>query len=110
MPLGGQKLGAVTTLRLSPKKRAELATIVRQQTAPARTVRRAKILLGLADGIIASRRIRRGSFRSVNELIRAIMGYIKDHNRNPKRFVWTKRASTVIRRVNRSKAIYGTGH
>src|SRR5580658_10160427 len=59
---------------------------------------------------IASRRIRRGSFRSVNELIRAIMGYIKDHNRNPKRFVWTKRASTVIRRVNRSKAIYGTGH
>ncbi len=39
------------TLRLSPRKRAELTTIVRRQTAPARTVRRAKILLGLADGI-----------------------------------------------------------
>ena len=59
---------------------------------------------------ITNRRIRRGSFRSVKELIRAIMGYIKDHNRNPKRFVWTKRASTIIRRVNKSKAIYGTGH
>lgn len=59
---------------------------------------------------ITNRRIRRGTFRSVKELIKAIMAYIADHNRNAKRFVWTKSASTIIRRVDKSKAIYGTGH
>lgn len=57
---------------------------------------------------ITNRRIRRGTFRSVKELIKAIMAYIADHNRDPKRFVWKKSASTIIRRVNKSKAIYGT--
>jgi transposase len=33
---------------------------------------------------ITSRRIRRGSFRSVRELIKAIEGYISDRNRDPK--------------------------
>lgn len=57
---------------------------------------------------ITGRRIRRGSFASVKELTKAIMDYISDRNRNPKRFVWTKTASTIIRRVNKSKTIYGT--
>ena len=59
---------------------------------------------------ITGKRIRRGSFGSVKELITAIMAYIADHNRNPKRFFWTKSASTIIRKVNKSKAIYDAGH
>jgi transposase len=38
-------------LRLSPKHRQELISITRRQTAPARTVRRAKVVLDLADGL-----------------------------------------------------------
>ncbi len=36
---------------------------------------------------ITERRIRRGTFRSLPELIRAITSYIRDRNKNPKRFV-----------------------
>ena len=59
---------------------------------------------------ITGRRIRRGTFTSVKDLIKAITAYIADHNRNPKHFVWKKSASTIIRRVNKSKRIYGSGH
>ena len=59
---------------------------------------------------ITGKRIRRGTFASVKELIKTIMAYIADHNRNPKRFVWTKSASTIIRKVNKSKLIYGAPH
>ena len=41
---------------------------------------------GTFFGEITSRRIRRGSFRGVRELIRASEAYIADRNRNPKRF------------------------
>lgn len=59
---------------------------------------------------ITNRRIRRGTFGSVKELVKAITAYINDRNRDPKRFVWTKSASTILRRVKKSKLIYGTGH
>lgn len=41
---------------------------------------------------ITTKRIRRGAFHSVPELIRAIEDYIKYNNENPKPFVWTKTA------------------
>src|SRR3989454_10620117 len=40
-------------------------------------------------GEITRKRIRRGAFKSVKELIEAIENYVKTNNQNPKPFVWT---------------------
>lgn len=59
---------------------------------------------------ITTKRIRRGTFHSVQELIAAIEEYIKTNNANPKPFVWTKTADEIIAKVNRGKAILKTLH
>jgi transposase len=48
---------------------------------------------------ITERRIRRGVFRSAAELERAIMDYLEQHNQDPKPFVWTASAETILRKV-----------
>ncbi|HEX4614148.1 MAG TPA: IS630 family transposase [Urbifossiella sp.] len=48
---------------------------------------------------ITERRIRRGIFRSVDELGRAIEDYLATHNTNPRPFVWTKDADLILRKV-----------
>jgi len=52
---------------------------------------------------ITNKRIRRGVFHSVGELIEAIYAFIDQHNENPKIFTWTKDADTIIAKVNRCK-------
>jgi transposase len=59
---------------------------------------------------ITTKRIRRGTFRSVPELIAAIEDYIKINNENPKPFVWTKTADEIIAKVNRGKVKLKTLH
>jgi transposase len=59
---------------------------------------------------ITNRRIRRGSFGSVRELIKAINGYIADRNRDPKAFVWKATATKILKRVRKCKSIYETSH
>jgi transposase len=69
---------------------------------------------------ITERRIRRGSFRSVDELERAIADYLKAHNSNPRPFVWTKGADRIRRKVQQvaerlappenQKRTYDSGH
>lgn len=61
-------------------------------------------------GEITAKRIRRGTFRNVKELIKAIDGYIADRNRNPKRFVWSAPASHILRKIKTSRSIYETVH
>jgi transposase len=61
-------------------------------------------------GEITRKRIRRGTFTSVRELIEAIEAYLKEHNRNPKKFVWIKDAATILAKVNRCKEALGTPH
>lgn len=48
---------------------------------------------------ITEQRIRRGVFRSVRELERAIEEYLEHHNENPKPFIWTKGADLILRKV-----------
>lgn len=48
---------------------------------------------------VTEQRIRRGVFRSVDELIAAIDDYIADNNRSPKPFVWTATAELILERV-----------
>lgn len=56
-------------------------------------------------GEITRKRIRRGTFQSVDELIQAIDEYIQINNQNPKPFIWTKTAEEIITKVNRVKLI-----
>jgi transposase len=51
--------------------------------------------------VITRRRIRRGVFTSVADLQCAIRGYIREHNRSPKPFVWTKPADTILAKLSR---------
>ena len=46
-------------------------------------------------------RIRRGAFRSVAELERAIMDYLEHHNQDPKPFIWTASAELILSKVQR---------
>ncbi len=47
---------------------------------------------------LTENRLRRGIFRSVEELITAIFDYIDHHNDNPKPFIWTAKQPTYWRR------------
>jgi transposase len=53
---------------------------------------------------LSGKRIRRGVFHSVPELIAAIEGYIAHHNERPKPFIWTAKASDILEKVKRSQA------
>ena len=59
---------------------------------------------------ITRKRIRRGVFKSVPELIAAIEEYIRYNNQNPKPFVWTKKAEDIIAKVSHCRAIIETVH
>ena len=60
---------------------------------------------------ITERRIRRGAFRSVQELEQAIRDYLEHHNQNPKPFVWTASAELILGRVRRvCERISNSGH
>ncbi|MFZ0448213.1 MAG: IS630 family transposase [Desulfatiglandaceae bacterium] len=61
-------------------------------------------------GEITRRRIRRGVFHSVPELIAAIEEYVRLNNQNPKPFVWTKKADQILEKINRCKATMETLH
>lgn len=52
---------------------------------------------------LTSDRLKRGVFRSVQELIAAIEHYILHHNKDPKPFIWTKRASDILAKVMRAR-------
>jgi len=52
---------------------------------------------------ITERRIRRGTFRSVPELIRAISSYIRERNKNPKPFRWTAQPTDIIRKARKAR-------
>jgi transposase len=53
---------------------------------------------------ITDKRIRRGSFQSVDALIDAIDEWSTHWNENPRPFVWTKTADEIITKVRRGRA------
>jgi transposase len=52
---------------------------------------------------ITTKRIRRGSFGSVGELVAAIEDYIAHNNEDPNPFVWTKTSGQIIAKVRRGR-------
>jgi transposase len=53
---------------------------------------------------ITENRIRRGVFRSTQDLENAINEYIEGHNENPKPFIWTAKANDILEKVKRARA------
>lgn len=52
---------------------------------------------------LTTKRIRRGAFRSVRQLIAAIEGYLDEHNLDPKPFIWTAKAKDILEKVKRAR-------
>lgn len=61
-------------------------------------------------GEITRKRIRRGTFRSVKELIAAIEEYLEVYNQQPKPFLWTKTADMILTKVEHCKEALVTPH
>lgn len=58
---------------------------------------------------ITRKRLRRGTFRSVRELVKAIQDYIRENNKNPVPFHWVAKANTILRKVRKYKRTSETG-
>ena len=52
---------------------------------------------------ITDKRIRRGAFHSVEQLITAINDYIAAHNAQPKTYTWTAKAETIMEKIRRAR-------
>jgi putative transposase len=60
---------------------------------------------------ITQRAIRRGTFRSVKELVTKIDQFVENDNQNARPFVWTATADSIFAKVQRlCERISGTGH
>lgn len=53
---------------------------------------------------LTDKRIRRGVFQDLEQLIMAIGDYIDQHNANPKPFIWTAKANDILEKVTRAQA------
>ena len=52
---------------------------------------------------LTDKRLRRGSFRHVRELIAAITQYLDNHNQTPRVFVWTASVERIVTKVAKCK-------
>lgn len=59
-------------------------------------------------GELTNKRIRRGTFRSVPELIKAIEDYIAHHNDFPTTFTWTAKVEDILSKVARARKVLDT--
>jgi putative transposase len=61
--------------------------------------------------IITQRAIRRGSFRSVKDLVAKIDHFVTQYNAHSNPFVWTATADSILQKLQRlCEVISGTGH
>lgn len=54
---------------------------------------------------LTDKRIRRGVFRSVEELVTALMDYVAQHNEHPQSFTWTAKVEDILEKVRRARAV-----
>lgn len=59
---------------------------------------------------ITDKRIRRGTFKSVPDLIAAIKDYLENHNQNPRVFVWSAPAEKILTKIAICKEALETLH
>lgn len=58
---------------------------------------------------LTTKRIRRGAFRSVPDLVATIYAYIAPNNADPRPFVWTASVEAILAKVGRCRAILENG-
>lgn len=58
---------------------------------------------------LTTKRLRRGIFHSVEDLITSITRYLETHNDAPKPFIWTAKASDILEKVTRARASLNKG-
>ena len=58
---------------------------------------------------LTNKRLRRGIFRSIADLQTAIKRYLRERNRAPKPFVWTKSADTLLQKYSGPKGTFPHG-
>jgi len=62
-------------------------------------------------GIITQRAIRRGSFRSVKELVQKIEQFVAAYNKNATPFMWHATADSILEKLGRlCQRVSGTAH
>jgi transposase len=61
-------------------------------------------------GLITDDAIRRGAFQSVADLEATIERYLKQHNADPKPFIWTTQTDTILQKVARAKQALESQH
>jgi transposase len=54
---------------------------------------------------LTDKRLRRGVFRNVPDVVDAIEQYISHHNEDPKPFIWTTKASDILAKVMRARKV-----
>lgn len=59
---------------------------------------------------ITDKRIRRGAFKNVPQLVADIMTFIETHNDDPKPFVWSAPVERILAKVAKCKEALGTLH
>ena len=50
---------------------------------------------------ITRKQIRRGSFRSVRDLVKTIQNYIRENNKSPRPFLWVASANVILRKIRK---------
>jgi transposase len=53
---------------------------------------------------LTDKRVRRGVFKSVKELVDVVMDFIAKHNENPKPFQWTAKTEDILAKISRAHA------
>jgi transposase len=69
--------------------------------------------LNMVEGVFADltkRRLKRGSFPSVDNLTNAILDYLDHRNEDPKPFIWSASADTILAKLRDCKAVIETFH
>lgn len=59
---------------------------------------------------LSQKRIRRGVFHSVHELVQAIQEYLEQNNKEPQPFAWTASVQKILEKVQNCRAIFETLH
>jgi len=59
---------------------------------------------------LTQKRIRRGTFRNVRELVAAIREFLEAYLEDPRPFVWTARADDILRKVALNRELLVSAH
>lgn len=61
-------------------------------------------------GLLTDKRVRRGTFRSVPQLKKAILEFLESYEENPRPFMWTASADDILRKVAKNRQLLETPH